>query len=138
MTSVQNAAQDSDQNADQAGSESDGAGESKLVIERDPRGLIIRLREGELTMFDLPEVRAEVTPLLAEKPAALVLDLAQTSYLDSSAIGWIFKLRTEIVAYNGRLCLSALRPALQRVMSAVVKNREIEFYDSVEQALTGA
>jgi len=120
------------------GANSDTEGNSLIETERRGRALLVRVQSAEVTMFALPELRLAVDELLAEKPERLVLDFSRSSFLDSSALGWIFKLQHTVESYGGRFALSGLRSSLRRVLGAVVKRDEIRFFDSAEDALQDA
>lgn len=107
------------------------------VIRIDAHGKVVvaTLLEAEVTMFTLPDVRAALNEAIATKPEALVLDVSQTQYLDSSGIAVIFKTRHEVLAYSGIFCVAGLKGSLLKVMEKVLRKDDIKFYDSLDSAL---
>lgn len=106
-----------------------------IRIEARDKIVIATLLEAEVTMFTLPDVRAALNDAIAGKPDALILDVSQTQYLDSSGIAVIFKTRHEVQAYNGTFCVAGLKGSLLKVMEKVLKKDDIKFYDNLDAAL---
>jgi anti-anti-sigma factor len=114
------------------------AAEVGFTMEHHGATLLVRMRVRELTMFHLPELRADVLAALRERPERIVFDFGPTVYIDSSAIALIFKVQSEIAGYGGKMAVSGIRPTLSKVLRSVVRRQEIEFYDTLEEALRGA
>lgn len=104
-------------------------------IEYHGETVLVRLLAHELTMFHLPELRADVLSLLKDKPLRLLFDFTTTAYIDSSAIALLFKVQNEIVAAGGQMGVCGLRAGLRKVLQTVVRDGGIQFYDSAADAL---
>lgn len=120
--------------------ESSAEESENALVELENRGgaVIARILESEVTMFALPEIRQTLDQVLVQQPELLVLDFSASSFLDSSGLGMIFQLQQRIEAYGGRFAVCGLRSSLRRVLDAVVKRGEIQFFDTAEQAIKQA
>lgn len=58
----------------------------ELSVDRTENGVVILAVSGEVDMNTSLEVRSALTPLFAEKPRALVVDLSGVGYMDSSGV----------------------------------------------------
>ena len=109
-----------------------------LRIEREERGAVVRILAAEVTMFVLPDIRLALSDLVQEKPARIVLDFAETAFLDSSGLAMIFRLRQEVEAYGGAVYIAGIKSSLRKVLTAVLQKGEILCFDTVEAALAAA
>ncbi|MCB1323661.1 MAG: STAS domain-containing protein [Spirochaetales bacterium] len=109
--------------------------EEIISVEHLEKATVARCLEPEVTMFSLPEIRQTLLEEAESKPALFVLDFSETSYIDSSGIAVIFKVRHEVHNYGGIFCVTGLKPGLRKVLGAVVREDEILFYETVEEAL---
>lgn len=109
--------------------------ENDFRIERMGDTSIVRVLAQELTMFHVPELKADVLTLVSEKPRRLLFDFTPTSFIDSSAIALLFKVQNEIVSADGKMYVCGLRAGLLKVLQTVVKKGGIQFFDTVEEAL---
>ncbi|MCR9140824.1 MAG: STAS domain-containing protein [bacterium] len=109
--------------------------ENDFRIDREGDTVIVRIFAQELTMFHVPEVRADVMSVVQENPARILFDFTPTSFIDSSAIALLFKVSQQISQSGARMGVCGLRPSLLQVLQTVVKRGGIEFYESVDAAL---
>ena len=82
-------------------------------IRRSPEGTVVEVR-GEIDLRHQPEFQKALTAVCAEKPAVLVIHLADVDYMDSSGVGTLVKISHTVRGYGGKLVLAAPKP---RVMS---------------------
>ena len=106
-----------------------------IQIRHEGEAVIATLLIPEVTMFTLAEMRQSLNEAVEDEPDLLVLDVSKTSYLDSSAVAVIFKLRHQIDAYGGRFCIAGMTGRLLNVMEKILKKDDVAFYESVEKAL---
>lgn len=109
--------------------------DNDFQIERNGQTVIVRLLAQELTMFHVPELRADVLSLVEEKPPRILFDFTRTSFIDSSAIALLFKVAKSIAAFGGKMAVCGLRPGLLKVLRVVVQQGGIRFYDTLDEAL---
>jgi anti-sigma B factor antagonist len=102
-------------------------------IERRNGAAIVHLT-GELDLYNAPEVRAALLELCAEQPDRLVVDLAEVSFVDSTALGVLIEARTRLE--NRRSFLLAA-PGLEthRALAISGLDQHLAVHDSVDSAL---
>jgi anti-anti-sigma factor len=75
---------------------------ARIVAE--PHGDVVAARiEGEIDMSNAPVIGSRLRDLLTNRSEALVVDLAATTYLDSSGIALLFALADELQRRQQRL-----------------------------------
>ena len=102
-------------------------------IERRNGAAIIHLL-GELDLYNAPEVRSALLELCAEQPERLVVDLAEVSFVDSTALGVLIEARSKVA--NGRSFLLAA-PGLEthRALTISGLDQHLAVHDSTDAAL---
>lgn len=80
-----------------AGTDGTSAGRQRPVldIDRAEDVTVVRLA-GELDLYNAPELREALVGLAAERPARLVLDLAEVEFVDSTALGVLIEARSRM------------------------------------------
>jgi anti-anti-sigma factor len=90
---------------------------SMVSIEKDG---VVRVRaEGTITTVDFPaDGKNPIQDLLGENWATnrVLLDLSRTSYIDSSAIGWLINTQKELKAHGGRIAVHSIQPAVMQIL----------------------
>jgi anti-anti-sigma factor len=103
------------------------------------RAAVVHL-SGDVDLAAVPQVESEVSVLLESGLHNLVLDLAEVTYADSSALGLLVWLDRQLDGTDGRVVLVGADRNVARVleMSGLVSVAEsIKTGDSVEDALGG-
>ena len=78
--------------------------------------IIVSVR-GELDMHNSPQLRLEMLSLLkTAKPRKLVIDLAQVSYMDSSAVAVLVESLKTMHRTGGKVCLLNLQPRVKGIL----------------------
>lgn len=80
-----------------------------LGIERTEGAAVVRLA-GELDLYNAPELRETLVALAGERPARLVLDLAEVEFVDSTALGVLIEARSRM---ENRKAFLLAAPALE-------------------------
>ena len=62
-------------------------------VERHSGGAVVVHLEGELDLYNAPEVRTALLELASEQPERLVVDLAEVAFVDSTALGVLIEAR---------------------------------------------
>lgn len=107
----------------------------ELSIDRTDNGVVVVAVSGEIDMNTSPEVRSVLSPLFTEKPRALVVDLSEVNYMDSSGIatlveGLQWSHRSEIP-----FRLSGMTAAVKDVFEMARLESLFEIFESREAAL---
>ncbi len=66
--------------------------------------LVVTVR-GELDLYTAPDLRARMLKAIADGATAVVLDLRETTFMDSTALGVIIAAMKALRAQGGRLVL---------------------------------
>lgn len=98
--------------------------------------LVATLR-GEIDLHNSPQLRAGVFELLRQVPTPkrVVLDVAEVSYIDSSAIAVLVEVIRKLRATGGRLLLVKMSARVRNVMEVTRLGSLIGAADSLEAAL---
>lgn len=70
---------------------------------------------GELVADGCSELRDAVTELASRRPKAIVLDLAQTTFVDTSGLGALVGLRTHVRRFGTELTVANPQPRVMQV-----------------------
>jgi anti-sigma B factor antagonist len=104
----------------------------KSVEKRD--GAIVVSLEGELDLYNAEDVRAALLECCAEEPAVLVLDLAEVTFIDSTALGVLIEARSRLADRDGfRLAAPGLET--RRALEVSGLDKHFAIYDAVAEAL---
>jgi anti-sigma B factor antagonist len=92
--------------------------------------------EGEIDASNAEEIGDRLRTLLTNRSVALVVDLTETTYLDSAGINLLFALRAEMHGRQQRLGLVvAARSPIARMISVTGLDRVVTVQPALEQAL---
>jgi anti-sigma B factor antagonist len=95
---------------------------------------VVRLG-GELDLYNAPIVREALADVAAGKPSRLVVDLAEVSFIDSTALGVLIEARTKL-ANRRAFLLAAPRVETRRALQVSGLDRHLSVHDTVEDALS--
>ena len=101
-------------------------------VERRAEGAVVHLA-GELDLHSADAVRETLLALADERPACLVLDLAEVDFLDSTVLGVLVETRSRLRP-GGRLLLVAPGLETTRALQISGLDRHLPVHASVEDA----
>jgi anti-sigma B factor antagonist len=101
---------------------------------RQGRGFIVVQVSGVLDLATTPELRSSLQHALDEGARAVVLDLTGVRFIDSTTLGMIAWLHTQVQERGGRVCVAATEPIVLRVLELTSMDRVIRIYDSSQAA----
>ena len=93
---------------------------AEISVEHREPGPVVHIR-GEVDLSNATAVRAEILGALPHAAAGLVLDLAETTYLDSSGVRLLFDLAERLHSRRQRLALVVTEQALVRRVLVLTK-----------------
>lgn len=80
-------------------------------------GVIFLATKGDLDMYAAPEFKERYAAIAArDRRAHFVLDLAGTNYVDSSGIGAIFQVYSDVRDRDARFCLCNARGMVKELL----------------------
>ena len=106
-----------------------------LVNKDKPQGIVVTVKESRVDMAISRKFKDELVALLKDKPALMVLDLGETEYFDSSALGTLVSVLREAKSYGGEVRLANLNQTLRTLMKLSKLDAMFKIYDDVDEAL---
>jgi anti-anti-sigma factor len=86
-------------------------------VERDEETVLVRLA-GELDIATIPQLRqAALDQLASGSCRQLTIDLAELTFLDSSALGALVELRKAATSYDATMRLDGVQPGAARIIT---------------------
>jgi anti-anti-sigma factor len=99
-------------------------------------GALVAHLAGEVDLSNVEVVRATIIDRVSAETDALVLDLSETTYLDSTGVRLLFELTQRLHARRRQLRLVVTDAALVRRVILLTKlDEQVPLHDSVEDAL---
>ena len=91
--------------------------------------------KGEVDLYNSPSLRTKFSSLLKKKEKAILINLKQVSYIDSSGLATFVELLQKMSAYGGRLKLSGLGRSIRNVFEVSRLDGVFSILDSEADAL---
>lgn len=102
-------------------------------VERRDGAIVVSLA-GELDLYNAEDVRAALLECCAEEPSVLVVDLAEVTFIDSTALGVLIEARSRLAEREGfRLAAPGLET--QRALEVSGLDQHFSIHDTVAEAL---
>jgi anti-sigma B factor antagonist len=97
-------------------------------------GAVVVSLAGELDLYNAEDVRAALLECCAEEPSVLVVDLAEVTFIDSTALGVLIEARSRLAERDGfRLAAPGLET--RRALEVSGLDRHFSVFDTVDDAL---
>lgn len=106
-----------------------------LTTKEVPEGVVVTLEDTRVDMAVSRKFRDELAKVIEKKPDLLVLDLTDTEYFDSSALGTLVSILREAKSYGGQIRLANLNQTLRTLMKLSKLDAMFKIYESVDEAL---
>ena len=91
--------------------------------------------KGEVDLYNSPSLRTEFSSLLKKKEKAILINLKQVNYIDSSGLATFVELLQKMSAYGGKLKLSGLGRSIRNVFEVSRLDGVFSILDSEADAL---
>lgn len=88
----------------------------------------------QLHMYFIPDLKEKLLATVATEPDALIIDLTQVEYLDSSAMGVLFQVQKKMNAYGGALYLVGINNTIEMVFKLTKSDQHFTVYGSAQEA----
>lgn len=109
-----------------------------LELEDIGRTLVARLR-GEIDLSNVEDLRARLVAAVSHDAESMVLDLTETTYLDSTGVRLLFELAERLHGRRQQLRLVVADTALvRRVIVLTQLDEQVPITSSLEAALSSA
>jgi anti-sigma B factor antagonist len=120
-----------------AGPGTPGGRESAVAAVDRRNGAVVVSLAGELDLYNAEEVRSALLDACAGEPDALVVDLEQVRFIDSTALGVLIEARSRMPDRGGfRLAAPGLET--RRALEVSGLDRHFVVHDTVAEALEAA
>jgi anti-sigma B factor antagonist len=119
------------------GTGASGGRESAVTAVDRRDGAVVVSLAGELDLYNAEEVRGALLDACADEPAALVVDLEEVRFIDSTALGVLIEARSRLTDRSGfRLAAPGLET--RRALEVSGLDRHFLVHDTVAEALEAA
>ena len=85
----------------------------ELREDEGPGGVAVVAVHGAIDLFTAPELKEGLLGVVERGATRVVLDLTETSFLDSSALAVLLSARKSLAGRAGRLAIAGLNPNLR-------------------------
>jgi anti-anti-sigma factor len=108
----------------------------KLSLRSEEEGILRLQNEGEIRLGDQLRERSSVEDVLGADcySRKILLDLSNTSYLDSAGVGWLVKFHKLCQQFGGVLVLHSLPPAIMAILRLLHMERFLHIVDDERAA----
>lgn len=113
----------------------DPDGEDLVVESRREAGATVLTLRGEVTVFSSPGLRDTLRDVLGSQPGRVVLDLTETSYVDSSGVATFVEALKMVQQHEGDLVLAGVGDRVRGVFEIARLADLFRMVPSVEEAL---
>jgi anti-anti-sigma factor len=110
-------------------------GQDPIQVVRSRDGVLVLALCGELDIARTPRLRVAINEILRERPAALVIDLCQVSFVDSTALALLLNAQRRATQHGIPLRLACNVPTTLELLSLTRLNREFEIHQSRRSAI---
>ncbi|MEE8170965.1 MAG: STAS domain-containing protein [Phycisphaerae bacterium] len=101
---------------------------------RDLDGARVSSVLGEIDMQHAPALREALSDVVATRPRRLILDMGDVQYIDSTGLGTLVYFLRKINAYQGKMVLTGMSPAVRGVFEITKLINVFSIHDTVEDA----
>jgi anti-sigma B factor antagonist len=91
--------------------------------------------KGEVDLYTCPELKQELLQVIADGATLVVVDLTETSFIDSTGLGVLIRGVERARAEGGQLAVVCIDPNMTKVFEVTGLNRVFPIYSSREEAL---
>jgi anti-sigma B factor antagonist len=100
-----------------------------------PAGVVLLALTGEFDLAAVPAARERFEQAAAGRPRGVVLDLAEVTFADSSALRELLRAHAALRAEGVRLVLAAVPANVERLLDLTRARDLLELAPAVEQAV---
>ena len=106
-----------------------------FTIRKDPKGVVIVGVDGQLIVSNRHELKQKVLDAVADGERKVLVDFAETGYIDSSGLGVLVSLSKRLREEGGELRLSGLNDDLRMLFELTKLDTLFTITDSADEAL---
>jgi anti-sigma B factor antagonist len=106
------------------------------ISRRDSGDIVILDVNGEIDLYNAPEIKDTINKLIEEKKYNVVINLDKVSYIDSSGIGALISSLSNLKKYQGGLKICNVSGSVRKVFELTKLTSFFEIYDSEQEAIS--
>lgn len=110
-------------------------GEDLVINSRREGDMTVVALRGEVTVFSSPTLRDRLHQIVDEHPGRIVMDLAETTYVDSSGVATFVEVMKMVRRHKGDLVLAGTSDRVRGVFEIARLADVFLMVPSVEEAL---
>lgn len=92
---------------------------------------------GEVDVYSAPTLRDNLTELREAGAEAVVVDLTEVAFLDSTGLGALIGARTEAESSGGRLAIVCTNDRILKLFTITGLDSVFSIYPSIDEAVAG-
>ena len=100
-----------------------------------PGDVVVLVLRGELDVAAAPAARERLEEARARRPRGVVVDVAEVTFADSSALRELLRADAALRSDGARLVIAAAAPVVERLLALTRAHDVLELAPTVEQAL---
>jgi len=104
------------------------------IKKRKDEAITILEIEGEVDLYSSPNLRTELLDLTKIKTKAVLVDLANVKYMDSSGVATLVEALQQVGKYGGKLKLTNLKEAVKDVFELSRLDKVFDIYQNIDEA----
>lgn len=93
---------------------------------------------GEIDIYTTPQFKEAVSAAIDQNKPAIVINMTQVTYMDSSGFGTLLSATKRLRPLDGALYLSGCNEAIQRMLQITRLNTIFGVYPTEEEAIAAA
>jgi anti-sigma B factor antagonist len=106
------------------------------ISRRESGDIVILDVNGEIDLYNAPEIKDTINKLIEEKKYNVVINLDKVSYIDSSGIGALISSLSNLKKYQGGLKICNVSGSVRKVFELTKLTSFFEIYDSEQEAIS--
>ena len=109
--------------------------ELDITTEEAGDGVAVVALAGEIDLYTCPEFKQELLRVVADGTTLVVVDLTETTFIDSTALGVIIRGVERLKLRDGRLVVVCADPNIVKIFEVTGLNRIFSVVGSRDEAL---
>ncbi|MCS7205587.1 MAG: STAS domain-containing protein [Leptospiraceae bacterium] len=106
------------------------------ISRRESGDIVILDVNGEIDLYNAPEIKDTINKLIEEKKYNVVINLDKVSYIDSSGIGALISSLSNLKKYQGGLKICNVSGSVRKVFELTKLTSFFEIYDTETEAIS--
>jgi anti-sigma B factor antagonist len=110
----------------------------RIEEERPQSGIVVFALHGDVDLHGAPELRERLNIAIDSGTSTIVVDFANTTFLDSTALGVLLGAMKRLREEDGGMQLVVARPEIRRIFEITLLDQVFPLQETRERALAAA